>query len=266
MRNESFLVYGATALLVVIVVVAVVFGEGESQPVNAQMRSGEVAQVQGADDLERLLNLDPIGPLGPESGDAAIVDDDATPKDGADGSEEGMEETDESPQTDPDAAIGNGGVPLTTLDGIPPDVRPSVELIGSERVDGGYRRVTVRAGDSLSQLVSRWCGSQDYLPLAEALNEDIDHQHLEPGSQILLPWVSDEIVRAAQREREVSSTRVSQAEGKHYTIRGGDSLWRIARAATGSDRQAANYVKEILDVNPGIVPEKLREGQKIVLP
>ncbi len=44
-----------------------------------------------------------------------------------------------------------------------------------------------------------------------------------------------------------------------YTVRSGDTLWAIAR----------NYgttVEDIMRINPGIIPERLSEGEKICLP
>ena len=49
-----------------------------------------------------------------------------------------------------------------------------------------------------------------------------------------------------------------------YVIRGGDSLARIAKAASALGH--AVTMKDILDANPGLNPAKLRVGQKIFIP
>jgi nucleoid-associated protein YgaU len=47
-----------------------------------------------------------------------------------------------------------------------------------------------------------------------------------------------------------------------YTVRKGDTLWSIAKQQYGDGQRW----KDILDANPGLIPEKLPVGKQIVLP
>jgi nucleoid-associated protein YgaU len=50
--------------------------------------------------------------------------------------------------------------------------------------------------------------------------------------------------------------------GNSYTIKPGDTLWKIAATHYGDGRKW----KQITDANPGLEPSKLRVGQTITLP
>jgi 5'-nucleotidase / UDP-sugar diphosphatase len=52
------------------------------------------------------------------------------------------------------------------------------------------------------------------------------------------------------------------AEGRSYTIKPGDKLWNIAKDFYGD---ATKYQK-ILDANPGLNPDNMKPGTKIVIP
>lgn len=49
------------------------------------------------------------------------------------------------------------------------------------------------------------------------------------------------------------------AEKAHYTVQPGDTLWSIAN-------ELDTTVVELLDLNPGITPDRLQIGQKLVIP
>lgn len=289
-RNESFLVYGVTGLLVIILLVAVVFGdEGlptPASPDGAGQGEGGGDLVANAnepatDSLADLLNLDPV--------ERAM--DGATPEEAVGGPAPAVPAGSVGDGAAPQAELGSTAAPLGGLDDDPvdaalraavtPSAAPVEPAVGSSapvaaattaprdpsstRI-GNYRRVPVRAGDTFSTLVQRWCGSLDFLPVAEALNEDLDRDRLPVGRQILLPWVDDAIVERASKERMVSSAKLDAATGQSYELKRGDSLWEIAVDKTGSRSEAPAYIERILRLNPGIVPERLLAGQQIVLP
>jgi 5'-nucleotidase len=55
---------------------------------------------------------------------------------------------------------------------------------------------------------------------------------------------------------------VSASSSGTYTVRKGDTLWKIAASRYGNGKKW----KEIADANPGLTPSALRVGQQIELP
>ncbi|MDP9174911.1 MAG: LysM peptidoglycan-binding domain-containing protein [Planctomycetota bacterium] len=54
----------------------------------------------------------------------------------------------------------------------------------------------------------------------------------------------------------------SPASGGTYTVKPGDTLWKISASHYGDGKKW----KQIADANPGLTPSKLRIGQTITLP
>jgi len=52
------------------------------------------------------------------------------------------------------------------------------------------------------------------------------------------------------------------AGGRTYTVQRGDTLWSIAQRQYGNGQKW----QDIVAANPGLVPEKMRVGQEIILP
>src|SRR5215207_8011743 len=52
------------------------------------------------------------------------------------------------------------------------------------------------------------------------------------------------------------------ATGRSYTIKPGDNLWNISKEVYGD----ATKYQRILDANPGINPDNMKPGTKIVIP
>ena len=59
-----------------------------------------------------------------------------------------------------------------------------------------------------------------------------------------------------------ASTPASNASGNTYTIKKGDTLWKIATQHYGDGKKW----HQIADANPGLTPSALRVGQTITLP
>ena len=65
----------------------------------------------------------------------------------------------------------------------------------------------------------------------------------------------------AQQDVETITLNTGIA-GNKYTVQQGDTLWRIASSKYGNGQKW----RDIVAANPGLVPQKLRIGQTIVLP
>lgn len=283
-RNESILVYGVTGLLVLILFVAVVFGN-EGEPLATPGGDRDLA-AGGEDDaaleLAELMNLDPAASL---RGEGELGDDGAAAPVAAE------------PSTDPEghpaaggaetAGLGTSGSGTSGFGDI-----DEASLVVDAGGAGEYREVTVRRGDTFSLLVQQHTGSLEQMSVVEALNEDVDRDNLRPGVTLLMPWVDQQTLDSAARERRFAENRrdtfvdTSREAGREagretparqpvaalgaterrYTLKKGDSLWDIAVQATGSQNQAPAFVKKVLDLNPGLRPERLQVGQSIKLP
>lgn len=300
-RNESILVYSVTGLLVVILAVAILFGNDNSA------NAGELGK--GLDDLELVRGPAPQGelvdgapgdkgdkPAVDEAGaNAKATDDGKLPAEAAGvdkltnaggnsgnaGNNASNPATAETPKTTPDAPVAQ---PLVAPGPIAPGpaAKPAGEtdahmqalvLLGESKRDGDYRIVTVRRGDTFSELVQRWCGNLDALPLAESLNEEANLANLKEGTKLCMPWVDDVALVAAHQARrtkvdaEVKVLNEARAQGRTYTVKAGDKLWNIAVAQVGT-KNAAKFIEEIKALNPELLahPDRLTVGKTILLP
>lgn len=285
-RNETILVYSVTGLLVVILGVAIAFGDG-----------GVQASTSG--DLKTLAELQDAAPA--DGGGARVG---AMPTDGT------------APASAANEGVGGGTVPpvLPVVDpgaeaalnvgASPPPVTDAATralvLLGESSRDRAYRVVSVRHGDTFSQIVQRWCGSLDQMDVAASLNEEFDLGRLEPGTRLYLPWVDDEVLLTALERRKTGavpagtatpgraltgqgstgqastappstgqgSTRTaSLGGGEEYKVKSGDMLWNIAVARVGASK-ANKFIEAVRDLNPDLRadPNRLVAGKTILLP
>lgn len=132
--------------------------------------------------------------------------------------------------------------------------KTSVLMVGQgvqipvHRGNVGGEIYTVRQGDSLSSIArERKCSVEDLRSLNE-LSSDL----LMVGQRIRVPSLS----LSPRPERFLSAATLS--DGKTYTVRRGDTLSLIA-AGCGME------VREIMEINDIVDPNRIREGQRLVL-
>ncbi len=168
-QNEKILVYAVTGFLAVILGVAVLFGKDSTR------RLPDVrTDVGEAPSLESLLDRN------------SAVQPKAEPVAG-------------QPTTDGAAQPLVANVQLA-----PPTPAAIVtERLGLSRQEHGFRVVRAARGDTLGDLVRKWCGSLDPLADAQGLNETL--QTLRVGQDVVLPWVEDEVILAAFDKRIAAS-------------------------------------------------------------
>lgn len=278
-RNESVLVYSVTGLLLVILGIAVLFGDGGPTPSTPTPESTGVAMqpiVPATDPvLEKFLRPVDEPEVAPQ--DAAPI---SPPADEAAG--DGAAPQGPAPA---EGATGTKPVPLNAGSPMEAMLRSvGVSAIGETERQGDYRRVRVRSGDDLGRILQTW-GAAEQRDLVLTINEEIARRpdRLRVGEWIVLPWVDDSVVlerylqklaegkdpaapmRGAHPAGQPETTPAAPADGTWYTIRAGDKLWTIASARV-TTRRASEYVERIVAANPGLDPGRIREGQKILLP
>jgi phage tail protein X len=276
-RSESVLVYAVTAVLAVILVVAVVFGN------EAEVRADADDVAVGQDLGARLDDFVGGGPTaqgksaeGGDRPDGRLVGETADPP---------------APGPDGPTVVDGPAQYPGTAGPLRRDASlvPLAELLGEfeleRQFDGSYYRLyRVVRGDTFSALVERWTGGLENLGLVRALNEEIDPDALKEGQLLRFPLVDDAELRAAHAARQAprSDRRApfvapapapapgraagTAVLGADYEIQRGESLWSIAEKQVGV-RQAEAYVRAILAANPRIQDaSRVRAGDRITLP
>ncbi|MGA3065736.1 MAG: LysM peptidoglycan-binding domain-containing protein [Tepidisphaeraceae bacterium] len=97
-------------------------------------------------------------------------------------------------------------------------------------------------------------------PSADASTLDLTAPPAAPTQEAYAPPVET----AAPDPAAVSTPNMSAAPitGGSYTVKPGDTLWKIAATHYGDGHKW----KQIVDANPGLEPSKLKIGQTITLP
>lgn len=291
-RSESVLVYAVTAVLAVILVVAVVFGHEDP------VRAGSPGAGGGASatDIAQLLDVDGFGDADkPAQGEVPAIGGAGSQGPSAaapgtfpgDGGEPAPDDVQQFavPAGPLRAAAGSGGVAA---------ILGAFEL---ERSWNGelFRVYEVQRGETFSELVQRWTGSLDAVADVQALNEDVDLERLKVGQVLRFPFVDEAELLLAREARRAAAKPVAPGPaptpagrapaptpagavdpsvpagvaatvGSSYTIQKGDSLWSIAERQVGPGKAEA-YVRAILTANPRIKDAgRIRAGDRIELP
>ncbi len=115
----------------------------------------------------------------------------------------------------------------------------------------GEKTYTIKKGDTYYAIAKRELGSANRWKEIKALNGNAD---LHVGHTIKLP--------GSAASSTGSSTDAASVSGKTHVVAKGETLADIARKYLGSSR---NW-KKIVEANPGVSPENLKIGQKLVIP
>ncbi len=128
------------------------------------------------------------------------------------------------------------------------------------RLPSGDRQYVVAANDSCYTLAQRFYGDGKYMNLIIQANPDINPVRLSIGQKLVIP----KRVGAARPLTSSAGSKVPTAGPgqKVYTIADGDLLGSIAKREYGS----AKYWPAIVKANPGLNPNRLPIGSKILLP
>ncbi len=283
-RSESILVWAVTAIVGIIVLVAVVFG-----------REGNDAKAggNGKQGVQELL----------AGGDSGAFTDAKT--------DSKIESGDPKTQPQPGGDPKNGGDPAPGA-GVTPDPNAALRartpevrtLLGEFRLEGQpdgskYRVVVARFGDSFGEMVQKWTGSTATADEVRALNEGLDPSRLRSGEEVWFPWVDDQILVDAWQARHdrgldpvrnasvdpsrrpsgelgalanpapanpKPATPGDAAQGDWRTVRPGETLWKLAADAVGQ-RRAQAYIDEILRLNPAIQDAgQIKAGDRVLMP
>lgn len=251
-QNERLLVYAVTGFLAIILVIAVVFGRDPNSGNPAFAGQKPTTGTASLGDV--LAGKDGSGKDGPGR--------DGSGRDGPVGRDGAGE-------------IGTGGERSGGVAGLPAPaaVTPEQPLnavsktvlaadfvaqkLGPSERDRTVRLVRARGGDSLESLVRRWCGARDpYLDEALSLNETI--RVLKAGQQVAVPWVDDEVLKAALEADEAAAAAVAVANRPRTLL--SDTLGQPTRTGAGDETKGAPAKGGPSFAQPGTSSERPTAG------
>ena len=131
---------------------------------------------------------------------------------------------------------------------------------------------TVKQGDLISTIIRKIPGiteeniSNNY-KLIKELNPNIsDLENLEPGQSLVLP--GKPFTETKEKDVSTPSSQISSTREKLYTIKSGDTLYKIVRRElTITETNIPKTVRIIKSINPGIINvNKIYPGTAIKLP
>lgn len=143
---------------------------------------------------------------------------------------------------------------------------------------------TVKSGDSLAKIARTQLGSETRWSEIAQLNPGLNAKNLKVGQSILLPVGGAPATVAAAAPSTTPAAKPAAAPaaapkqaakpaaavaaapkakgGRTYVVKSGDTLARIAARECGSSKAAS----QIASLNPGINPDRIKVGDKLVLP
>ncbi len=121
----------------------------------------------------------------------------------------------------------------------------------------------VQDGDTYESLARTKLGKASLWTEIQNLNPGIKPEKLRAGQEIFLPTAAALATKDAARAAATSKPVPAFADaGRTYTVKKGDNFERIAFAELGSKKRT----EELMGLNPGIKPEKLKPDMVLKLP
>jgi nucleoid-associated protein YgaU len=126
----------------------------------------------------------------------------------------------------------------------------------------------VQDGDTFDSIARSKLGKASWSAEIMKLNPGIEPKKLRPGMDIQLPSAAS-LAAATTREARADEKKTADKivppiadGGRSYVVKKGDNFERIAVAELGSRRR----ISELLELNSGIDPTKLKPGMSLKLP
>ena len=123
------------------------------------------------------------------------------------------------------------------------------------------------AGEAANQQeCDRICELIEGIPSVSGVQNNITIAALVPASEVVAETAEVVVEDVAVEEVPVTEETAAEAktEGRTYTVKSGDTLWKIAEKMYGS---GGKYMK-IFEANTDLLenPDKIRPGQELVIP
>ncbi len=124
----------------------------------------------------------------------------------------------------------------------------------------------VQPGDTFATLAKSYYGSAKYVDFLMKANPGVDPAKMQVGVTIRVPALSTQATATTTPvARNVKQTRTPSAKARTYTVRPGDSFYKIAKEQLGD----ASRWNELFEANKKLVgndPARLKVGQVLTLP
>ncbi|MFH1023979.1 MAG: LysM peptidoglycan-binding domain-containing protein [Planctomycetota bacterium] len=152
-------------------------------------------------------------------------------------------------------AAGDGGLMGGPGPGVAGDFGGTV-VDGDLPAGGREETHVVAKGDTLGGIAKRYYGDESKHVLISKANPGVNPRNLKIGTKLVIPAAPNK-----GHDRISDTHGGATGGGKSYTVKKGDSLWKIAKETYGD----GNMAKKIRDAN-NLTDDNLKIGQKLVLP
>lgn len=107
-------------------------------------------------------------------------------------------------------------------------------------------------------VVKRWGLKESFIPVIETANPKVNFARMKPGQELVIPDPSAYVRTTAEKQAAL----MKPSGARTYEVQDGDTLESIAYRHLDSKTRWP----DIVSLNPGLDPKRLREGQEIFLP